>query len=38
MVRSSSNNGFNTAAMLVNIVLLSGVFVGMAAALTSMVA
>jgi hypothetical protein len=38
MVRSSSNNGFNTAAMLVNIVLLSGVFAGMAVALTSMVA
>lgn len=38
MVRSSSNNGFSTAAMVVNIILVAGVVAGMAAALSSMVA
>lgn len=38
MVRSTSNSGFSTAAMVVNIVLIAGVFAGMAAALSSMVA
>lgn len=38
MVRTPSNTGFNAAATLVNIVLMVGVFAGMAAALSSMVA